>query len=114
MQPQLAVLLSMANGTSIVNEGIWESRFKYADELRRMGAKIEADGKQAVIEGVRKLMPADMRAPDLRAGAALVIAALAAEGTSRISDVKYIDRGYEKIVEKLTAVGADIRREILG
>ena len=114
MQPQLAVLLAMANGTSIINEGIWESRFKYADELRRMGAKIEADGKQAVIEGVRKLIPADMRAPDLRAGAALVIAALSAEGRSTISDVKYIDRGYEKIVEKLNAVGADISREILG
>ena len=112
MQPQTAVLLAMAHGTSIVTEGIWESRFKYVDELRRMGASIQIDvgGKAAVIEGVEKLTGAELHAPDLRAGAALVIAALAAEGTSEILDIHHIERGYENIVGKLAAVGADICR----
>ncbi|MGI5888735.1 MAG: UDP-N-acetylglucosamine 1-carboxyvinyltransferase [Oscillospiraceae bacterium] len=111
MQPQMSVLLTVADGTSIVSEGIWDSRFKYAEELRRMGAKIQVDGKVAVIEGVEGLQGADVRATDLRAGAALVIAALMAEGRSRISDVQYIDRGYEKFTEKLSGLGADIVRE---
>ena len=113
MQPQMAVLLAMAEGTSIITEGIWESRFKYVDELRRMGAQIQLDtgGRAAVVQGVKELAPAALRAPDLRAGAALVIAALSAKGESTISDVSHIERGYENIVGKLSAVGADIRRE---
>lgn len=108
MQPQVSVLLTLAEGTSIITEGIWESRFKYVDELRRMGADISVDGKVAVIQGKGKITAAPVKATDLRAGAALVIAALAAEGTSEIEDIFYIERGYEDIVEKLQKLGADI------
>jgi len=103
----------MAEGTSIITEGIWDSRFKYVDELRRMGAKIQVDtnGKQAVVQGVEKLMPASLKATDLRAGAALIIAALAADGESTVSNIAHVERGYEDIVGKLAAVGADIRKE---
>ena len=113
MQSQVAVLLAMAEGTSIITEGIWDSRFKYVDELRRMGAKIQVDtnGKQAVVQGVEKLMPASLKATDLRAGAALIIAALAADGESTVSNISHVERGYEDIVGKLAAVGADIRKE---
>lgn len=111
MQPQMAVLLSLASGTSIISEGIWDSRFRYADELRRMGARIQVDGKVAVIEGVDSLTAASVRAPDLRAGAALVIAGLVARGVTEIYDIHHIERGYEDIVSKLGCVGADIRRE---
>lgn len=110
MQPLMTVLLSIAQGTSIVTEGIWENRFRYVDELLRMGANIQVDGRVAVVEGVQALRPAPLKAADLRAGAAMVIAALAANGVSEISDIHYIERGYEEIVEKFTALGGDIRR----
>lgn len=109
MQPQAAVLLSIAEGTSIVTEGIWDNRFRYVDELRRMGAQIQVDGKVAVVQGVTELTAAPVKAVDLRAGAAMVIAALAARGTTEIEDVYHIERGYENIIEKLSALGADIR-----
>lgn len=110
MQPLMTVLLSLAKGTSIVTEGIWENRFRYVDEFARMGANIQVAGRAAVIEGVHELTPAPMRATDLRAGAALVMAALTAKGTSEIDDIAHIERGYEDIVEKLQNLGADIRR----
>ena len=111
MQPLFAVLLCLAKGTSIITEGIWENRFRYADELAHMGANIQVDGQVAVIEGVDALQAAPLRASDLRAGAALVVAALAANGTSEVDETSHIERGYENIVEKLQALGADIRRE---
>ena len=110
MQPQIAVLLSMAEGTSIVTEGIWDNRFRYVDELRRMGAQAQVDGKVAVFQGVERLTGAPVRALDLRAGAAMVEAALAAEGRSEIEDIYHIERGYENFVEKLQSLGARIRR----
>ena len=110
MQPQLAAALCLAEGTSIITEGVWENRFRYSDELRRMGARIQVDGKVAVIEGVEKFTGAPVRASDLRAGAALVIAGLAAEGTTEIEEIGYIERGYENLVEKLRRLGADITR----
>ena len=110
MQPQMAVLLSVANGTSIINEGIWDSRFRYVEQLIKMGATIKVDGKIAVIEGVEGLKGAPVRADDLRAGAAMIIAGLIASGTTEIENVVYIDRGYENLVEKLRAVGAEIKR----
>ncbi len=110
MQPQIAVLLAMAEGTSIINESVWDNRFRYVDELRRMGAEIQVDGKLAVVQGVSQLMAAPVKAMDLRAGAAMVLAALAAKGTTEIEDIQYIERGYEDIVEKLRGLGADIRR----
>ena len=110
MQPQLAAVLCLAEGTSVITEGVWENRFRYSDELRRMGAKIQVDGKVAVIEGIRKFTGAPVKACDLRAGAALVIAGLAAEGTTEIEEITYIERGYENLVEKLTRLGADIRK----
>ena len=110
MQPQIAVVLSLAQGTSLVTEGVYgANRFKYMDELRRMGGQVQVDGRVAVIEGVEYLTGAPVQACDLRAGAALVIAALAAHGESEISCVQYIERGYENIVSKLQGLGADIR-----
>ena len=109
MQPQIATLLSIAQGTSIVTEAVWDNRFRYVEELKRMGAVISVDGKVAVIEGVKELNGAPVKATDLRAGAAMVIAALSAVGTTHIEDIEHIERGYEDIVEKLTALGADIR-----
>ncbi len=108
MQPQAGVLLTMADGTSIVTESIWDNRFRYVEELRRMGAQVQVDGKVAVFQGVDHLTAAPVRAVDLRAGAAMVIAGLAARGTTEIEDIQYIERGYENIVEKLHALGADI------
>ena len=110
MQPLMTVLLTLAKGTSIITEGIWENRFRYVDELTRMGANIQVDGRVAVIEGVQELLPAPMRAADLRAGAALVVAALAADGVSEVDEICHIERGYEDIVEKLRGLGADIKR----
>ena len=110
MQPLMTVLMCLAKGTSIVTEGIWENRFRYVDELSRMGVNIQVAGRVAVIEGVQELLAAPMRATDLRAGAAMVMAALAADGTSEISEICHIERGYEDIVEKLQGLGADIRR----
>ncbi len=110
MQPQFAVLLSLAQGTSIITEGVWDNRFRYVDELRRMGANIQVDGKVAVFEGVETLQGAPIKATDLRAGAAMIIAALAAQGVTEIEEICHIERGYENIEEKLQALGADIRR----
>ncbi len=109
MQPQIGVLLSIAEGTSIITEGIWENRFRYVDELRRMGAQVQVDGKVAVFQGIPELVAAPVKAVDLRAGAAMVIAGLAAKGVTEVEDIHYIERGYEDIVEKLTLIGADIR-----
>ena len=112
MQPQIAVVLSLAQGTSLVTEGVYgANRFKYMDELRRMGAQVQVDGRVAVIEGVDHLNGAPVQACDLRAGAALVIAGLAAQGVTQLSQVQFIERGYEDLVGKLRAVGADIRVE---
>ncbi len=110
MQPQIAVLLSIAQGTSIINEGVWDNRFRYVEELRRMGAQISVDGKIAVVEGVDHLNAAPVKVTDLRAGAAMMIAALCAHGTSQVEDIQYIERGYEDIEGKLRALGAEIRR----
>jgi len=109
MQPQITVILGLANGTSIVTESIFESRFKYVDELTRMGAQIKVEGNTAIVTGVPYYTGANITAPDLRAGAGLVIAALAADGWSEIHDVVYIERGYEDFPEKLRSLGADIR-----
>ena len=109
MQPQITAVLCLAEGTSLVTESVWNSRYQYVDELKRMGAHIQVDDKTAVVEGVDHLTGAPIQACDLRAGAAMVIAALAAQGQSEISCVQYIERGYEDIVEKLRALGADIR-----
>ena len=108
MQPQLTALLTLAKGTSIITEGIWDNRFRYADELRRMGADISVDGKVAVIEGVDHLTGAPVKATDLRAGAALIIAGLSTEGTTEIEDIYHIERGYDNMDGKLRAMGADI------
>ena len=110
MQPQITTLLTLAEGTSIVTEGIWDNRFKYVDELRRMGADISVDGKVAVIEGTGHLMGAPVKATDLRAGVAMIIAGLAASGTTEIEDIHHIERGYEDIEVKLRALGADIKK----
>ena len=110
MQPQIAVLLSIAQGTSIINESVWDNRFRYVEELKRMGAQISVDGKLAVLEGVDHLNAAPIRATDLRAGAAMLIAALCAQGVTHIEDIQHIERGYENVEEKLRALGADIKR----
>ena len=109
MQPQIAAVLCLAEGTSVLTEGVWDNRYRYVDEFRRMGAQIQVDGKIAVIEGVEKLTGARIQACDLRAGAAMVIAGLAAQGTTEIGCIHHIERGYEDIVRKLSGVGADIR-----
>ena len=110
LQPQMGVVLSLANGTSTINESIWDSRFQYTDELNKMGAKITAQGKSAFFEGVKKLHGAPVYSTDLRAGAALVIAGTAAEGTTEIYNLEHIDRGYENIEEKFRKIGAKIER----
>ncbi len=110
MQPQIGTLLAIADGTSIITEGIWDNRFRYVDELRRMGAQVQVDGKVAVFQGVEQLTAAPVRAMDLRAGAAMVLAGLAARGCTEIEDIQYIARGYENIVEKITSLGGDIRQ----
>ncbi len=112
MQPQFSTLLTLVEGTSIVTDAIFDNRFRYVAELRRMGADISVDGKVAVIQGVGKLTGAPVAATDLRAGAAMVIAGLAAEGTTEITDIHYIERGYECIEKKLQSIGADIKRVI--
>ena len=110
LQPQMGVVMAIANGTSVINESIWDSRFQYTEELNRMGAKITAQGKVAFFEGVDKLVGAPVYATDLRAGAALVIAGILAEGTTQVYNVEHIDRGYENIEEKFIKLGAQIRR----
>ncbi len=110
MQPQMTTLLALADGVSIMTEGVWDNRFKYVDQLTLMGAKVKVDGKVAVITGVEFLSAAPVRATDLRAGAAMILAGLAADGQTEIDNIEFIDRGYDNIVEKLSAVGADIKR----
>ena len=110
MQPQIAAVLSIADGTSIITEGVWDSRFRYVEQLTFMGADIQVDGKMAVITGVEKLKPSPVRAVDLRAGAAMIIAGLSANGITEIDEIDHIDRGYENVVEKFSALGADIKR----
>ena len=110
MQPQAVVLLCYAQGTSLVTESVWDNRYRYVDELKRMGANIQVDGKVAVIEGIGDLTGAPVKACDLRAGAAMVVAGLAASGVTEVEDISHIERGYEDLVEKLKSVGADITR----
>ena len=110
LQPQMGVVLSLADGTSIINESIWESRFQYTNELNKMGSKITAQGKSAVFEGVDKLSGAPVYSTDLRAGAALIIAGCAASGKTEIYNIEHIDRGYENIETKFKNLGADIVR----
>ena len=109
MQPQISAALCCAGGVSIVTESVWDNRFKYVDELRKMGAQIQVQDRSALIQGVERLSGATVKACDLRAGAAIVIAGLAAEGTTRVEDIRFIERGYQDIVGKLRALGADIR-----
>ena len=111
LHPPVVVLLSMAQGTSTVTEGVWDLRFKYVDELKRMGARIKVEGRMAIVEGGTKFSGAPVKASDLRSGAALVIAGLISEGETCISNIKHIDRGYEKLEEKLRSLGADIERK---
>lgn len=110
LQPPMGVAMAIANGTSVISESIWDSRFQYAEELNRMGAKITAQGKVAFFEGVDKLIGAPVYATDLRAGAALVIAGITAEGITQIYNIEHIDRGYENIEEKFIKLGAKIKR----
>jgi len=110
MQPQIAVLMATVDGTSKVTESIWENRFRYTEELKRMGAKITVEGKSATIEGGHPLTAAPIRACDLRAGAALMIAACAADGESTMEEIEFIERGYENVIEKFNALGADIKK----
>lgn len=110
MQPQITTVLSLADGTSIVAEGVWDNRFKYVENLSRMQAKIQVDGKVAVVSGVDKLFGAPVFANDLRAGAAMLIAGLAAEGVTEIENIELIDRGYEDVIEKISGIGGNIKR----
>jgi UDP-N-acetylglucosamine 1-carboxyvinyltransferase len=110
LQPQTLTMLAIANGVSYVREKIFDMRFNYINELRRMGANVTIEGGTAIVKGVEKLLPAPVEAPDIRAGSALVLAALSAEGASEVSGLCYIDRGYEKIEDRFASVGADIRR----
>ena len=108
MQPPMGALMCLANGTSVITEGVYDNRFKYTNELRKMGAEIQVDGRVAVIEGGKRLTGAPVHACDLRAGAAMVIAGMCATGTTVVEDIHYIERGYENFVGKLKALGADI------
>lgn len=110
MQPQMATMLTIADGTSIVSEGVWDSRFQYVEQLTRMGAVISVNGKAATIEGVESLNGSPVKADDLRAGAAMIIAGLIAKGTTSIENTIYIDRGYDDVVGKFKRLGADIWR----
>ena len=109
MQPQMAAVLCLAQGTSIITDSVWSSRFRYTDEFKRMGAQIQVDGNLAIIEGVERLTGAQLEACDLRAGAAMLIAALAAHGISEITNVQYIERGYEDVIGKLRSIGGRIK-----
>ena len=110
MQPQMTVLLTLAQGTSIITDSIWDNRFRYVDDLRRMGAHIQVDGNIAVVEGGHPLKGAPVRATDLRAGAALIIAGLCAQGTTYIEDIYHVERGYENMEGKLCGLGADMKK----
>ena len=109
MQPQIAAALCLAQGTSIITDSVWNTRFRYTDEFKRMGAQIQVDGNLAIIEGVERLTGAQLEACDLRAGAAMLIAALAAHGISEITNVQYIERGYEDVIGKIRAIGGSVR-----
>jgi UDP-N-acetylglucosamine 1-carboxyvinyltransferase len=109
MNPQMCVLLCLANGLSRLTESVWESRFRYVEELKRMGAKININGRCAEVEGIPELVGASVRAVDLRAGCAMVIAGLAAKGTTQIDEIYHIFRGYEDLIGKLQKIGADIK-----
>lgn len=113
LQPQMTALLCVASGTSVLTENVWENRFQYINELKRLGCNVTVEGRVAIIEGVDELTGAEVNATDLRAGAALIIAGLAAKGKTTIGNVKYIDRGYEKIEQKLRAVGATVERIVI-
>ncbi len=110
MQPQMSVLLTIADGTSIITDNVWDNRFRYIDQLTIMGAQVQVDGRVAVITGIEKLKGAPVMATDLRAGAAMIIAGLCADGVTEIENIEYIDRGYSNVVEKLNAVGGNIKR----
>ena len=109
-QPQFVAMLTSCNGTSIINENVWDNRYQYISELQRMDAKISVEGRLAIIEGGTPLKPAQVKATDLRAGAAMIIAALTADGTTVISNIHFIERGYEEVVEKFQQLGADIKK----
>lgn len=113
LQPQMTALLSIAKGTGVITENVWENRFQYVNELKRLGSNITVEGRVAIIEGVKQLTGAEVNSTDLRAGAALIIAGLAAKGKTTIGNVKYIDRGYEKIEYKLKGIGAEVERIML-
>lgn len=110
MQPQMATVLAIADGASIITEGVWDNRFRYVDQLTLMGANVQVDGKTAVITGVEKLNPAPVKAVDLRAGAAMLIAGFATDGVTEVEEIERIDRGYEDVVEKFSLLGGDIKR----
>lgn len=110
MQPQVSTVLAIADGTSVITEGVWDNRFRYTEQLARMGAEIQLDGKRAFITGVDNLHGANVSAVDLRAGAAMIIAGLMADGVTEIEDIGHIDRGYDNVVEKFSELGADIKR----
>ncbi|MBE6817037.1 MAG: UDP-N-acetylglucosamine 1-carboxyvinyltransferase [Ruminococcaceae bacterium] len=110
MQPQMAIILSVANGTSILTENVWDNRYQYIGQLLRMGARVQVDGKIAVFEGVDRLTGVNVKATDLRAGAAMIIAGLVADGVTTVENINYIDRGYEDVVTKFSSLGADIKR----
>ena len=110
MQPQIAAVLALAEGVSIITEGVWDNRFRYVEQLTLMGSDIQVDGKMAVITGVDRLTPAPVKAVDLRAGAAMLIAGLATKGITEVEEIERIDRGYEDVVDKFTALGGDIKR----
>ncbi len=110
MQPQITTVLALAEGTSIVTEGVWDNRFRYTDQLALMGADIKVEGRSAIVKGVEGLVGAPVSANDLRAGAAMIIAGLAAEGTTEVDNIQFIDRGYEDVVNKITQLGGNIKR----
>jgi UDP-N-acetylglucosamine 1-carboxyvinyltransferase len=110
MQAQMMALMCTLPGTSMITETVFENRFMHVSELKRLGARIKIEGRSAVIEGVDRLMGTEVKATDLRAGAALVIAGLYADGTTEVTDIHHIDRGYEHLEDKLNALGADIQR----
>ncbi|MCH5300982.1 MAG: UDP-N-acetylglucosamine 1-carboxyvinyltransferase, partial [Ruminococcus sp.] len=112
-QPQFASLLTTVPGTSIINENVWDNRYQYINELLRMGAQISVESRLAIIEGGKELTAAPVKATDLRAGVAMIIAALCAKGTTEISSIQYIERGYEEIIEKFSALGADIKKVVI-
>ena len=110
MQAQFMAMLTISEGTSMVTETVFENRFMHVDELRRMGAKIKIDGRTSVVEGQDKLTGCQVKATDLRAGAAIVLAALVAEGETQVGYIHHIDRGYDNLVQKLVSLGANIKR----